>query len=158
MSKKVLTTPIQDKDLEDIKIGDVIYLTGYLVTARDAAHTRLVKLGRKLPVDLRGKAIFHAGPIMVHRKDDPTKFDVVSIGPTTPMRMEKIPKAVPRANRYKNSLSAKAAWDRIQQPAAKKPKRCIAFSPAVALWWLRSASKKWKTPMAANWVCLKPCG
>ena len=59
MSKKVLTTPIQDKDLEDIKIGDVIYLTGTLVTARDAAHTRLVKLGRKLPVDLKGKAIFH---------------------------------------------------------------------------------------------------
>ena len=92
MSKKVLTTPIQDKDLEDIKIGDVIYLTGYLVTARDAAHTRLVKLGRKLPVDLKGKAIFHAGPIMVHRKDDPTKFDVVSIGPTTSMRMEKFQK------------------------------------------------------------------
>ena len=81
MSKKVLTTPIQDKDLEDIKIGDVIYLTGYLVTARDAAHTRLVKLGRKLPVDLKGKAIFHAGPIMVRREDDPTKFRVVSIGP-----------------------------------------------------------------------------
>ena len=92
MSKKVLTTPIQDKDLEDIKIGDVIYLTGYLVTARDAAHTRLVKLGRKLPVDLKGKAIFHAGPIMVHRKDDPTKFDVISIGPTTSMRMEKFQK------------------------------------------------------------------
>lgn len=78
--------------MEDIKIGDVIYLTGYLVTARDAAHTRLVKLGRKLPVDLKGKAIFHAGPIMVHRKDDPTKFDVVSIGPTTSMRMEKFQK------------------------------------------------------------------
>ena len=72
MSKKVLTTPIQDKDLEDIKIGDVIYLTGYLVTARDAAHTRLVKLGRKLQVDLQGMAIFHASPIMVHRSDDPT--------------------------------------------------------------------------------------
>ena len=41
MSKKVLTTPIQDKDLEDIKIGDVIYLTGTLEPARDAAHTRM---------------------------------------------------------------------------------------------------------------------
>lgn len=156
MSKKVLTTPIQDKDLEDIKIGDVIYLTGYLVTARDAAHTRLVKLGRKLPVDLRGKAIFHAGPIMVHRKDDPTKFDVVSIGPTTSMRMEKFQKQFLEQTGTK--LIAGKGGDRIQQPAAKKPKRCIAFSPAVAPWWLRSASKKWKTANGPNWVCLKPCG
>ena len=92
MSKKTLTTPIKDEDLADIKVGDVIYLNGYLITARDCAHTRLVKLGRQLPVDLKGKAIFHAGPIMVPRKDEPGRFDVVSIGPTTSMRMEKFQK------------------------------------------------------------------
>lgn len=92
MSKKILTTPIKDEDLADIKVGDVIYLNGYLITARDCAHTRLVKLGRQLPVDLKGKAIFHAGPIMVPRKDEPGRFDVVSIGPTTSMRMEKFQK------------------------------------------------------------------
>lgn len=92
MSKKILTTPIKDEDLADIKVGDVIYLNGYLITARDCAHTRLVKLGRQLPVDLKGKAIFHAGPIMVPRKDEPSRFDVVSIGPTTSMRMEKFQK------------------------------------------------------------------
>lgn len=92
MSKKILTTPIKDEDLANIKVGDVIYLNGYLITARDCAHTRLVKLGRQLPVDLKGKAIFHAGPIMVPRKDEPGRFDVVSIGPTTSMRMEKFQK------------------------------------------------------------------
>ena len=92
MSKKILTTPIKDEDLADIKVGDVIYLNGYLITARDCAHTRLVKLGRQLPVDLKGKAIFHAGPIMVPRKDELGRFDVVSIGPTTSMRMEKFQK------------------------------------------------------------------
>ena len=92
MSKKILTTPIKDEDLADIKVGDVIYLNGYLITARDCAHTRLVKLGRQLPVDLKGKAIFHAGPLMVPRKDEPGRFDVVSIGPTTSMRMEKFQK------------------------------------------------------------------
>ena len=92
MSKKILTTPIKDEDLADIKVGDVIYLNGYLITARDCAHTRLVKLGRQLPVDLKGKATFHAGPIMVPRKDEPGRFDVVSIGPTTSMRMEKFQK------------------------------------------------------------------
>ena len=41
--KKILTTPIKDEDLEGIHVGDVIYLTGYLITARDAAHTRLLR-------------------------------------------------------------------------------------------------------------------
>ena len=36
--KKILTTPLRDEDLEDLKIGDVVYLTGRLVTCRDVAH------------------------------------------------------------------------------------------------------------------------
>ena len=85
--KKVLTTPIRDEDLEDLEVGDVVYLTGRLVTCRDVAHRRLIEQGRELPVDLEGGAIFHAGPI-VRKKDDGT-FEMVSIGPTTSMRMEK---------------------------------------------------------------------
>ena len=85
--KKILTTPIRDEDLEDLRVGDVVYLTGHIVTCRDVAHRRLIELKRELPVDLKGGAIFHAGPI-VRRKDD-GKFEMVSIGPTTSMRMEK---------------------------------------------------------------------
>lgn len=92
MSKKILTTPIKAEDLEDIKIGDVIYLNGYLITARDCAHTRLVAQGRQLPVDLAGKAIFHAGPIMVPCEESGSGYKTVSIGPTTSMRMEKYEK------------------------------------------------------------------
>ncbi len=89
MSKKILTTPIKAEDLEDIHVGDIVYLTGTLVTSRDCVHTRLVKQGRQLPVDLREKAIFHAGPIMREAKNSPCGYEVVSIGPTTSMRMEK---------------------------------------------------------------------
>ena len=87
MSKKVLTTPIKDEDLEDLRVGDVVYLTGHIVTCRDVAHRRLIELKRELPVDLKGGAIFHAGPIV--RKKADGKFEMVSIGPTTSMRMEK---------------------------------------------------------------------
>lgn len=76
MSKKILTTPIRSEDLEDIRIGDIIYLNGTLVTARDCAHTRLVKQGRDIPVDLKGKAIFHAGPIMVPDKSAGSGFSL----------------------------------------------------------------------------------
>ena len=90
MSKKILTTPIKDEDLEDLRAGDVVYLTGHLVTCRDVAHRRLIEQKRELPVDLKGGAIFHAGPIV--RKLDGGKYEMVSIGPTTSMRMEKFEK------------------------------------------------------------------
>ena len=85
--KKILTTPISAEDLKDIKIGDIIYLNGSMTTCRDVAHRRLVEEGRELPVDVRNNAIFHAGPIIRPLEND--KFEMVSVGPTTSMRMEK---------------------------------------------------------------------
>lgn len=92
MAKKILTTPIKAEDLEDIKIGDIIYLNGHIVTCRDVAHRRLIEGKRELPVDVNGGAIFHAGPIVrpVAGKED--RFEMVSVGPTTSMRMEKFEK------------------------------------------------------------------
>ena len=84
--KKILTTPIKAEDLADIRVGDVIYLTGTLVTCRDVCHRRLIELKRPIPYDLNGKAIFHAGPIVRKNGD---KWEMVSVGPTTSMRMEK---------------------------------------------------------------------
>ncbi|WP_298783332.1 L(+)-tartrate dehydratase subunit beta [uncultured Campylobacter sp.] len=87
MSKKILTTPIKAENLADIKIGDVIYLSGHIVTCRDVPHRRVVEEGRELPLDIRGGAILHAGPII--RKTGEKSFEMVSVGPTTSMRMEK---------------------------------------------------------------------
>ena len=87
MSKKILTTPIGAEDLADIKIGDVIYLSGHIVTCRDVPHRRVVEEDRELPLDIRGGAILHAGPII--RKTGDKSFEMVSVGPTTSMRMEK---------------------------------------------------------------------
>lgn len=80
-----LKTPIRDEDLSEINTGDIVYLTGTLVTARDAVHIRVVREGISPPVDLRGLAIFHAGPVMRRVED---KWECLSIGPTTSTRME----------------------------------------------------------------------
>ena len=82
---KTLTTPIRDEDIEQLSAGDIVFLDGYLVTCRDVGHRRLIELGRKLPVDLQGLAILHAGPIV---KQDGDGWQMISIGPTTSMRME----------------------------------------------------------------------
>ena len=73
--------------MKDIHIGDIIYLSGSLTTCRDVAHRRVVEEGREIPVDVRDNAILHAGPIIRPLEND--KFEMVSVGPTTSMRMEK---------------------------------------------------------------------
>lgn len=90
MQKHILTTPIQDSDIQDLKVGDIVYLSGVIVTCRDVAHRRLIEKGMELPVDLKNLAILHAGPI-VKRHDDGS-FEMISVGPTTSMRMEKFEK------------------------------------------------------------------
>jgi L(+)-tartrate dehydratase beta subunit len=83
--KKNLQTPLKSEDVEQLSIGDIVFLDGYLITCRDMAHRRLVDMGVQLPVDLEGLAILHAGPIVAEDGDD---YKMISIGPTTSMRME----------------------------------------------------------------------
>ena len=82
---KMLKTPIRDEDVEQLTIGDIVYLDGCLITCRDMGHRRLIDLGIKLPVELDGMAILHAGPIVAKEENI---WKMVSIGPTTSMRME----------------------------------------------------------------------
>ncbi|WP_071126069.1 L(+)-tartrate dehydratase subunit beta [Peptoniphilus lacydonensis] len=86
MSKKILTTPISYEDIKHLKIGDIIYLSGRMVTCRDVAHRRVIEEGLELPVDIKDKAILHAGPIISEKNG---KYEMISVGPTTSMRMEK---------------------------------------------------------------------
>lgn len=90
--KKILKTPVTSEDLKGIEVGDVIYLDGHIVTCRDVAHRRLIEYGRELPINLEGGAIFHAGPIVKKIDGEEDKYEMISIGPTTSMRMEKFEK------------------------------------------------------------------
>lgn len=83
--KRVLTTPVSTEDIKDLRIGDIVYLTGTLVTGRDDVHHRVVHEGLKCPVDFNGISIIHAGPII---KEEPGKNTMIAIGPTSSIRME----------------------------------------------------------------------
>lgn len=80
-----IKTPIRNENVEPVGVGDVVYLTGVIVTVRDAAHHRFLVEGKPLPIDLKGLAIFHAGPAVRKRGEE---WEVASIGPTTSMRIE----------------------------------------------------------------------
>lgn len=85
--KKILVTPIDAEDLTNIHIGDIVYLAGDITTCRDVAHRRVVEEEKEMPVDVRNAAILHAGPIIRPLGDE--KYEMISVGPTTSMRMEK---------------------------------------------------------------------
>ena len=92
---KRITTPLSDADVESLKAGDRVRISGVVYTARDAAHGRLFPLlekGEKLPIDVRGQIIYYTGP-------SPSRpGDVVgSIGPTTGSRMDKFTPALLKA-------------------------------------------------------------
>ncbi|MBI4269241.1 MAG: Fe-S-containing hydro-lyase [Candidatus Rokubacteria bacterium] len=84
---KEITTPLSDVDVESLRAGDRVRISGVLYTARDAAHGRLLPLiekGEPLPFDPRGQIIYYTGP-------SPARPGSVvgSIGPTTASRMDK---------------------------------------------------------------------
>jgi L(+)-tartrate dehydratase beta subunit len=84
--KRVLTTPIADGDIADLKIGDIVYLTGIVGTARDDGHRRVVEGGRMPQFSLNGSAVMHVGPIVSGTRE--SGFKIVAAGPTTSRRME----------------------------------------------------------------------
>lgn len=81
-----LTTPLSNSDVEQLKAGDIVYLSGIIYTARDAAHKRLVDLiedGKELPFDLNGAIVYFVGPTPP-KPGEP----IGSAGPTTSYRMD----------------------------------------------------------------------
>ena len=83
-----LKTPISEEDIRKLKVNDVLYVTGTIVTARDQAHRRALeffKEGKTLPLNLEGLAVFHCGPVMSKQGD---KWIAVAAGPTTSTRMD----------------------------------------------------------------------
>lgn len=85
--KKYISTPISNKDANELRAGDRVFLTGVLYTARDAAHKRMQEAldrGEKVPFDLKHNIIYYMGP-------SPAREGRVigAAGPTTASRMDK---------------------------------------------------------------------
>lgn len=82
-----LTAPVDPEELKKLKAGDMVSLSGVILTGRDAAHKRLVETlqaGEELPVDLKNQIIYYVGPCPAK----PGKI-VGSAGPTTSGRMDR---------------------------------------------------------------------
>jgi len=88
MAEYHLRTPLSEEDVRKLKVGDVVYVSGDMFTARDSAHRRALEYlaeGKEVPINMEGKALFHCGPLV---KEVDGKCRIISAGPTTSMRME----------------------------------------------------------------------
>ncbi|MDI6865114.1 Fe-S-containing hydro-lyase [Thermodesulfovibrio yellowstonii] len=84
--KLKIVSPLTDEVIEQLKAGDLVLINGYVYTARDAAHKRLVELinnNTPLPFDLKGQIIYYVGPTPA-----PPGKAIGSAGPTTSSRMD----------------------------------------------------------------------
>lgn len=76
-----LTTPFSEEDITKLKVGDVVSISGYIYTGRDAVLPKIVKHAEKgtldeVNVDLQGQVIFH------------TAVSPAGVGPTSSNKLE----------------------------------------------------------------------
>ena len=84
---KYIQTPINENDIDNLKIGESVFISGTIYVARDAAHKRMQEMldaNQQLPFNLNDNIIYYMGPSPA-REGRP----IGSAGPTTSGRMDK---------------------------------------------------------------------
>ena len=85
--EKHITIPAGEEVIRELRAGDMLYITGTIYTARDAAHKRMydtLQEGGELPYDIDGSFVYYLGPTPAR----PGQV-IGSAGPTTSSRMDK---------------------------------------------------------------------
>ena len=81
-----LELPVLSEDIKKLHVGDIVFISGSVFTARDEAHLMMLEKDKdSLSFDPSRMALYHCGPLM--KKIDDV-WHVVSAGPTTSSRME----------------------------------------------------------------------
>ena len=86
--EREMNLPISAEAAKELRVGDILYLTGEIFTARDETHRQMLEYhdaGEPIPFDPTSMALFHCGPVVRKTDDD---WDVIAAGPTTSIRME----------------------------------------------------------------------
>ena len=81
-----LKTPLSASDIEPLRSGDRVTISGIVYTARDAAHRRIIELieaEKELPIPIEGQIIYYVGPSPA----SPGRV-IGAAGPTTSYRMD----------------------------------------------------------------------
>ncbi len=143
-----LKTPLSERAVRSLKVGDVVYLHGVVYTGRDEVHLKALEMydkGGRLPVDLHGAALYHCGPI-VRKEGD--AWTLVAAGPTTSARMNSL------EPRFIESFGIRAVIGKggMSQPTVDTMKRCGCAYLAITGGAAVSAAKGIKKVLGVEWL------
>lgn len=82
-NEKRLVPPLTEAQMRDLKVGDVVLISGEMFTGRDAVHSYLMK--HDSPADLNGSVLYHCGPVVLKNNGN---YKITAAGPTTSIREE----------------------------------------------------------------------
>ncbi len=87
-----IVTPVSQDVIRKLRVGNIVYISGEMITARDKAHMRaleFIKSGKELPISFNNAVIYHCGPLVQKVSEG---WKVISAGPTTSARMNRATK------------------------------------------------------------------
>lgn len=85
-----LDPPLTEEEVDELEAGDLVEISGTIVTVRDEAYERILKLsgeGKELPVDLEGGVVYHCGPLA---ESTDGGWKIIAAGPTTSARLDEL--------------------------------------------------------------------
>ncbi len=81
-NEKLLRAPLTEEEVRDLRVGDVVLISGEMYTGRDAVHAHL--MNNPPPVDMHGSVLYHCGPVVLKNGN----YQIKAAGPTTSIREE----------------------------------------------------------------------
>ena len=125
MAEYHLTAPLKDEDVEKLKLGDTVYISGECFTCRSRLQKYIFDEGNTLPFDTSDRNILiHNGPIVV--KED-GKWRLVSFMPTSSIRFEKW--GAKSVSEWKLKMIVGKTTMGKDTAAMMKEKKCVHVSP-----------------------------
>ncbi|MEW6570317.1 MAG: FumA C-terminus/TtdB family hydratase beta subunit [Nitrospirota bacterium] len=83
-----MNLPMTENDVLSLRAGDMILISGQIITGRDRLHKFLYyerPSKEQIPFNLEGTILYHCGPVI---READNRFEVIAAGPTTSMRVE----------------------------------------------------------------------
>ena len=125
MATYYLQTPLKEEDVTQLKLGDLVYISGMVFTCRSRLHRYIFDEGHEMPEATKDEnVLIHVGPVII--KED-EKWKLMSFMPTSSIRFEKwgaksVDKWNLRAIVGKTTMGPETA-------AMMKEKKCVHLTP-----------------------------
>jgi L(+)-tartrate dehydratase beta subunit len=117
MAEYRFKTPLSEDNMRQLRVGDSVVLDGIIFGVRDANLIRVFDKGVPPPVNWQGAALLHTAPNV--RKVGPGKYEPLSVGTTTSMRMDRFTEGLLRDHGVRAILGKGGLSDRSAEAMQK---------------------------------------